>query len=109
MPEAHARDPRARVLILLRDFSPRDRIDALGTICAFGIVSNGGFDAKAEFVFNMFDFNGNRTISEDELVGARFRTRTVEGHFLFSPFFFGNGYVFVKAFRSCHRLPCASS
>ena len=44
------------------------RIDALGTICAFAVVSIGTFDAKVEFIFNVFDFNGNGSISEDELV-----------------------------------------
>jgi Ca2+-binding EF-hand superfamily protein len=42
-------------------------IDALGAISAFLIVSQGTFNAKAKALFDVFDFNGNGTISQDEL------------------------------------------
>lgn len=46
-------------------------IDALGAMCAYAVVSTATFDAKVQFVFEVFDFNGNGSISQDELVRCR--------------------------------------
>ena len=52
-----------------RKFNPDNQalVDALGLICTFAIVSRADFSEKIDFVFKLFDFNGNGHISKDEL------------------------------------------
>jgi len=54
---------------LWKSLNPDDAelIDALGVICAFAVVSQGGIETKSDFVFQVFDFNESGSISEDEL------------------------------------------
>jgi Ca2+-binding EF-hand superfamily protein len=44
------------------------KIDSYELICALAMLSHSTLEEKAELIFNLYDFDGSKYISEDELV-----------------------------------------
>ncbi len=45
-----------------------EKIDSYEFLCAMTMLSNTDLDEKAELIFNLYDFDGSKYISRDELV-----------------------------------------
>ena len=44
------------------------RIDSYELICGLAMLSQASLEDKAELIFNLYDFDGNKSITRDELV-----------------------------------------
>lgn len=44
------------------------KVDSYEFVCAMAMMSHATLEEKAELIFNLYDFDGNKYISRDELV-----------------------------------------
>lgn len=50
------------------DMDNNGKIDSYEFICALALMAHGSLEEKAELIFNLYDFDGSKNITRDELV-----------------------------------------